>query len=210
VNGVLANLGQIIQTGDYVTVDSEAVPSQPIVPVYILYHKPRGVVTTNAEHVASNLISVLMARGLNCSGHLYAVGRLDKDSEGALLITNQGQLAHGLLHKQAKKNKTYIVTLNQPITYSQIEQLRQGVYLKNQFTLPCQVWRLSDQVLQFVLQQGLNRQIRKMVQTLGLKVVRLQRIEFAELSIQGLNLGEWRSLNPDEIQNLHKGLSISS
>ena len=208
VDGKLAKVGMQISGTEKILIDNKPLATANIKPWFVLYYKPRGVVTSKAD-VAENLSDALLAAGLKLPQHWFPVGRLDKDSEGLLLLTNQGALADGLLKTgEQSAPKRYLVTVDKTVELSQVEQLAAGVELPSrvqlQKTLPCKVSRLADNLLQFDLQQGLHRQIRRMCAVVSLRVERLLRIEFAGLTVNGLKAGQWRYLDLNEIQQLQK------
>lgn len=204
VNGAVAAFGMDVSASDAILIENKPISIVPPPALYLLYHKPVGVVCTNADSVDNNLPKALADSGFELASHWFAVGRLDKESEGLLLITNQGAVAQALLHYKNKQAKQYIVTLDKAVSHQHLAQLSAGVQLGRERTLPCRVFRLAPQVIQFELVQGLNRQIRKMCQSLGFRVVRLQRVSFAGLSMQGLAAGEWRRLDAQEIAHIQR------
>lgn len=174
---------------------------------YRLYHKPKGVVCTQNTEVAGNLMEALSLQvDRHWPNHYYAVGRLDKESEGLLLLTNHGVLANHLLQEDRQKTKKYLVTVQPEITFEFLSRMASGVEILNQNTLPCEVFRLSDNVLQIELTQGLNRQIRRMCQALGHRVERLIRVGFAGLPLD-IPAGETRGLSKKERHSLQKMLN---
>jgi len=206
VNGQLAVVGQLVTEADNVVVKGQAVGKQPE-SVYLLYHKPVGVVCTNDQTVAGNLVDAL-----NYPLRVFAVGRLDKNSEGLLLLTNDGAVFNRILKAENAHEKAYLVTVDKVITDSFLAELASGVPILNTVTLPCVVNKTSgslENVFNIVLTQGLNLQIRRMCQALGYRVKRLQRTRIMNLHLMGLDSGEVRELTGEEIRVL-KGLTRDS
>ena len=208
VNGQVAVLGQKVTEKDVILISDKTLPNKRSQPWFILYHKPVGIVCSNAKTVANNLPTALKKSGFVCNEHWFAVGRLDKDSEGILLLTNYSEAAHALLHYQSQKNKEYIVTVDAKVSMEAIEVLRSGVKIGQTMTRPCDVFRLAEQVLMFRLVEGRHRQIRRMCQSVGLRVVRLQRISFAGLNVAGLAVGDFRKLATHEVEALKSVMGV--
>ena len=207
VNGRRALIGQSIDPKTaIVAVDGQAVGQQRERKVYLMLHKPRGYVTTAKDRHAARIITELIDR----PERLYPVGRLDKDSEGLLLMTNDGKLAHALTHPSKSIAKLYRVTLRGQVSETQREQLATGVMLDGRRTLPTEV-RLAEEkpdrtVLEFTLREGRNRQIRRMCEALGLEVMRLKRTAIGPLKLGMLPLGQSRALTQDELKRLKSAL----
>jgi 23S rRNA pseudouridine2604 synthase len=201
VNHKPAKLGMNIQESDSVRVNDELISGKPEIK-FLLYHKPVGVVCSYQAHQENNLATVL-----DLSFRVFAVGRLDKDSEGLLLLTNQGDVVNPLMKSKFKQPKIYQVWVDQPLPNEVLETLTQGVEILGQTTLPCQVKRISECCIEMTLVQGLNLQIRRMFKAVGYRVVRLKRISLAGLELGNLAPGEIRSLDKDEIVFLYKTLN---
>lgn len=168
---------------------------QPL--VYIALHKPRGVVTS-CRHPGEKVVTDLVRSPCR----LFPVGRLDKESTGLILLTNDGGLHHRLLHPSFDHEKTYEVTLASPISDVDLNRLASGVRLREGVTRRARVERLSDAGFRIVLKEGRNRQIRRMAQLIGHKVKALKRIRFAGISLGGLPPGKWRFLTREETARL--------
>lgn len=204
INGHIASVGQKVTVADSVTYQQHEV-RLALRPDYFyrLYHKPKGIVVTQNGDVQNNLLSDLLPRQAEgWPRHFFAVGRLDKDSEGVLLLTNHGVLTNQLLQQDKTWPKRYIVTVTPVFDEAFIAAMASGVQILGQTTQACKVFRLADNLFQIELTQGLNRQIRRMCQSLGYRVQRLIRVEFAGLSIQGLPAGGIRPLETYERQKL--------
>ena len=204
VNGQLAKVGQLVSDIDQVWVNGQLIDSRPE-PIYLLYHKPVGVVCTNDQAVSGNLVDAL-----NYSQRVFAVGRLDKASEGLLLLTNDGVIFNQILRAENAHQKTYSVRVNKQITEAFLNEMASGVSILDTVTLPCQVTKIDAFTFQIVLTQGLNLQIRRMCQALEYRVVRLQRTQIMNLHLYGLLPNQYRKLNESEKGELFDLLSKSS
>lgn len=203
VNGRIANLGMKVDPKR----DKITVRGKNVIPVtkkvYIMLHKPRGFVTTMNDELGRKNVSDLVK---DVGVKVFPVGRLDKDSEGLLIMTNDGELANILTHPSRHVTKTYRVTVSGEVDDVKLEKLRNGIELDDKMTLPCDVFvieRKEDRtVLQFVISEGRNRQIRRMCEAVSLDVLRLKRTEIAGVKLGMLKRGDWRDLNERELQRL--------
>lgn len=170
---------------------------------YIMLNKPRGYVTTMSDERGRKCIAELIE---DVQERVYPIGRLDKDSEGMLLLTNDGAFANHIMHPKKHINKVYRVTVRPTITEEQVEKLQTGVVLDGRKTAPAQVRVVTKQegrvVLEIVLREGRNRQIRRMCESLDLEVARLKRIAVGTVKLGGLKQGMYRDLSPDEVKRL--------
>jgi len=203
VNGRRATIGQSIDPKKaLVAVDGQAVERQKERKVYLMLHKPRGYVTTAKDRHAARIVTELIDR----PERLYPVGRLDKDSEGLLLLTNDGALAHALTHPSKHVEKRYRVTLRGQVGDGQREQLAGGVMIDGRRTLPLELRVIEEKadrtVLEFTLKEGRNRQIRRMCEALNLEVMRLKRTQIGPLKLGMLPLGQARELTAEELKRL--------
>ncbi|MEA3405674.1 MAG: pseudouridine synthase [Pseudomonadota bacterium] len=192
VNGKVAYLGQLVNSLDQIVVNGHVVGDKPE-SRYLLYHKPVGVVCTNDQAVTGNLVDAL---GL--SQRVFAVGRLDKASEGLLILTNDGEIFNKILRAENAHEKEYIVTVDQPITDTFLSNMASGVEILETITQACSVQKLSAKVFKIILTQGLNLQIRRMCKVLGYRVLRLQRIRIMNLQLGELEAGQYRDLSIEE------------
>lgn len=187
---------------DAIAVDGKPLPRQPRLR-YILLHKPVGYICSAKDERGK--ISVLrLLHGVE--ERLYPVGRLDFDTSGLLLLTNDGTLTHRLLHPSHQVAKTYLAELRGPASAGDLEKLRQGVELEDGITAPAEVklkrrGKTSTE-LEITIREGRNRQIRRMCKAVGHPVLRLQRIRFGQLGLGGLKAGQWRDLSPQEVKKL--------
>ncbi len=198
VNGkVVTELGIRVYPGnDTVEIDGKPVLDRQRL-VYIALNKPRGYVTS-CEQPGEKLVTDL----INVPERTYPIGRLDKDSTGLLLLTNDGPLHHRLSHPSFDHEKEYEVTLVAPISDSALRKMAEGMLLSGKRTRQAQVYRISLRRFRITLKEGKNRQIRRMVRKVGQDVLKLHRIRIAGIRLGKLDSGKWRFLDPDEIEAL--------
>ncbi len=201
VNGVVAQLGDKITPGvDHVEYRGRAVlPREDKPHRYIMLHKPRGVVSTAKDEKGRKNVTQLV-RGIGC--RVYPVGRLDMDSEGLLLLTDDGDLTNRLTHPRHEIPKIYHVWVSPRPTPEQITALRAPMELDGYRLLPVKVDATDEADLQMTLMEGRNRQVRRMCEAVGLRVTRLKRVSIGELTLDGLPLGSWRELTREEVDYL--------
>lgn len=198
VNGVMCSPGQWVEEEDTILIDNETIiPKEKI---YIALNKPVGITCTAAKSVETNIIDFM-----NYPDYIFPVGRLDKASEGLILMTNNGEIANKILESQNKHEKEYIVTVNKPFDDLFMKGMSEGVQIHSVNTRPCKVSRVSADTFRIILTQGLNRQIRRMSKVFGYTVVRLQRIRIINIEIQGIEVGSWRNLTDNEVLELRNG-----
>lgn len=203
INGRVAQIGaKVDPKRDKVTVSGKTVVANTE-KMYIMLHKPRGYVTTTKDELDRRCVTDLVK---DAGVKLFPVGRLDKNSEGLLFMTNDGNFANNLTHPSAQVNKTYRVTVKGDAVDEKIVKLREGIEFDGRKTLPCDVFvaeRKTDRtVLIFVIHEGRNRQIRKMCEAVDLEVMRLKRTEIAGVKLGMLPQGKWRELNEREMRRL--------
>ena len=199
LNGVRAQLGLKVQADDEVRVDGELIGAKKK-PIYIALNKPAGITCTTESHVQDNIVDFI--------GHperIFPVGRLDKDSEGLILLTNDGDIVNEILRSENEHEKEYLVGLNRPITDLSLSMLASGVKIMGVMTKPCKVTRVGRDGLRIILTQGLNRQIRRMCSALGYRVERLRRVRIINIDLGDLPTGEWRYLSAPEVAGLTAG-----
>lgn len=213
VNGlVVAELGAKVEPGrDIVAVDGQRLAGEE--KVYVLLHKPRGVVTTLSDPRGRKTVADLTAA---IAERLYPVGRLDYNTEGLLLLTNDGALTHGLTHPRHEIDKTYIATVAGKPGEEKLDRLRIGVRLEDGVTAPARV-RLTGYdpeknaaTLEIVIHEGRNRQIRRMCEAIGHPVEKLKRVQFAFLTLAGVRRGAYRHLEFEEVELLRKLAGITA
>ncbi len=205
VNGREAVLGDLVGETDMVEVDGERVGRRRKPPVYIACNKPVGVTCTSERSDRTNIVDFL-----GYKERIFPIGRLDKDSEGLILLTNDGDVVNKILRAGNNNPKEYIVTVDKPITSEFLERMGSGVRILGVTTKPCRIFRTKDTTFVIYLTQGLNRQIRRMCQTLGYKVQRLKRVRVLNISLGSLEPGRWRHLTPEEVREMHALLAQSS
>lgn len=176
--------------------------------VYIMLHKPRGFVTTTSDELGRRCVTDLVK---DAPAHVYPVGRLDRNSEGLLLLTNDGAFANLVMHPSNHISKTYRVTVRPDVSDEQAAKMSAGVMLDGRMTLPATVLVLEKQdgrvVLQITIQEGRNRQVRRMCEAVGLEVARLKRTSVGPLKLGMLQPGQWRELRPGEVAALRNAAS---
>lgn len=198
VNGQVAMLGTQVGPDDEVLIDGRPVGAKKR-PVYIALNKPVGITCTTDARVAGNIVEFV-----GFPERIFPVGRLDKDSEGLILLTNDGDIVNGILRAQYGHEKEYIVELDRPITDLNINLLASGVRILGVMTKPCKVWRMNQRTIRMVLTQGLNRQIRRMCSALGYQVRRLQRVRIMNVHLGKTAVGRWRLLSDAEVKGLSR------
>lgn len=200
INGVVALQGTKVNDGDIVLVNGRKITPDDDM-VYIAFNKPLGVTCTTDKRDPSNIIDFI---GYN--DRIFPVGRLDKNSSGLILLTNDGSIINKLLRAENGHEKEYLVTVNRPYDKNFIKQMESGVPVLGQLTLPCKLKPAGDKTFKIILHQGLNRQIRRMCEYLGYKVTKLKRIRFMNIYLGDLETGKWRYLTSDEKKELLKDI----
>ena len=203
VNGRVATLGDKVDPiRDKIVVSGKRVVRNKT-KMYVMLHKPRGFVTTMSDELGRKCVSELVE---DAGVRLFPVGRLDRNSEGLLLMTNDGAFSNMLTHPSRHVSKVYRVTVREKVTEEQLTKLTEGIMLDGTKTLPCDIHIIDKgenrTVLNVVLYEGRNRQIRRMCEAVGLTVIRLKRTEIAGVRLGMLPQGKWRELNEKETQHL--------
>ena len=199
LNGAPATLGHKVSQGDEVRIDGNLVGAKKKA-IYIALNKPVGVTCTTEAHIEDNIVQFV-----GHSERIFPVGRLDKDSEGLILLTNDGDIVNEVLRSENEHEKEYVVSVNRPITDLSLKMLASGVKIMGVTTKPCRVERVDAETFRLVLTQGLNRQIRRMCSALGYRVRRLQRVRIINIHVGALRAGEWRYLSDAEVAGLLAG-----
>jgi 23S rRNA pseudouridine2604 synthase len=195
-NGQIAALGTRVQSGDEVRVDGEVIGAKKK-QIYIALNKPVGITCTTEAHIEDNIIDLV--------GHaerIFPIGRLDKDSEGLILLTNDGDIVNEILRSENNHEKEYIVAVDRPITDLSLKMMAGGVKIMGELTKPCKVSRIDRESFRMILTQGLNRQIRRMCSALGYKAERLKRVRIMNIQLGNLRSGQWRYLTESELAGL--------
>ncbi|ANE45949.1 pseudouridine synthase [Paenibacillus swuensis] len=203
INGKLAELGSQAEEGDDVRVNGEPIQEKSK-HVYIALNKPIGITSTTEQHIEGNIVDFIGHRE-----RIFPIGRLDKDSEGLILLTNDGDIVNRILRAEGKHEKEYIVTVDKPLTDSFIRGMSQGVKVLGSLTLPCEVHRVGERVFRILLTEGRNRQIRRMCSAFGYGVHRLQRIRIMNIVLGDLKKGAWRDLTESEKKVLFEQISYA-
>jgi pseudouridine synthase len=196
VNGAPGQLNTFVARGDRVELDGEEVRAQRL--AYVLLHKPRGTVTTARDPQGRPTVVELV----DLPERVVPVGRLDADTTGALLLTNDGPLAHQLAHPRYGVEKVYAADVEGRPDDAALRQLASGIELDNGMTAPAHARRLGPSRLELILHEGRNRQVRRMCEAIGHPVVHLHRSRYAGLTVEGLEPGRWRELEPSEVELL--------
>ena len=203
INGHVAKLGDRVGSTDVIARDGQVIPWGKA-PVYIKFHKPVGVTTTSESHVERNIIAEI--------GHpdrIFPIGRLDKDSSGLILLTNDGNIVNEILRTEFGHEREYVVEVDRPFDQSFLDQMSHGVEILGSKTKPCQMTRRGHNRFSIVLIEGRNRQIRRMCQALGYRVMSLHRIRIMHITVEGLGVGMWKELTPQERKQLLEAVGRS-
>lgn len=198
VNGVTADLGTRVFEGDTVEIEGRSIVPEDSM-IYIAFNKPLGITCTTDRRDPSNIIDYI-----NFSERIFPIGRLDKNSSGLILLTNNGDIVNKLLRSENGHEKEYVVTIDRPYDKDFIRNMSNGVPVLGRMTLPAKVIPVNDKKFKIILKQGMNRQIRRMCEYLGYKVTRLKRIRFMNIKLGELETGKWRYLTAKEKQELLK------
>jgi 23S rRNA pseudouridine2605 synthase len=199
VNGELGQLNTFVESRDRVEVDGKPVAKQRL--AYLLLNKPAATVTTASDPQGRPTVVQLVPS----EPRVVPVGRLDADTTGALLLTNDGDLAHRLAHPRYGVEKTYVVELSRAPSDDQVEQLARGIELDDGPTAPAKLRRVTKNVVELTIHEGRNRQVKRMFEAIGHRVTRLHRSGYAGLDVEGLEPGLWRELTSDEVERLRHG-----
>lgn len=202
INGKLAELGSKVEPGDIVKVDGNVIKQSSQQYVYIALNKPVGITSTTERHIEGNIVDFV-----NHPLRIFHVGRLDKDSEGLILLTNDGDIVNEILRAENEHEKEYIVKVDMPVTDSFIDKMEQGVEILDTKTLPARAEKLSKYTFRLTIRQGLNRQIRRMCSALGYEVRSLKRIRIMNIHLGDLPVGQWRDLTDQEREELFNQLN---
>ena len=204
VNGKIIDVGYLVSSKDKIEVDGNLLVKEKKFEYYLL-NKPRSVVsTTNDEHNRKTVVDII-----NTKTRIYPVGRLDYDTTGVILLTNDGKLANLLMHPSSNIDKTYVAKVRGIVTGYDIKKLRNGVYIDNMKTSKAKVKlrkidkKKETSIVELTIHEGRNHQVKKMFESLGYKVDKLTRIRYAFFTTDGLKVGEYRKLNPKEVSVLY-------
>jgi 23S rRNA pseudouridine2604 synthase len=206
LNNEIAVTGNRYEPGDEVVVDGSIIkPAIKEKKVILAFNKPTGITTTTEANIPGNIISFI-----NYPKRIFPIGRLDKDSQGLIFLTNDGDLVNKILRAGNRHEKEYLVRVHKPIDGFFLKQMSEGVKIDGQRTLPCRIRQTGKQSFSIILVQGLNRQIRKMCEALGYNVTFLQRIRIMHISLGKIPVGKWRHLSEPEMDQLEQALEGSA
>ncbi len=205
INGMKPEMGTKVSFGDEVRVDGKRITEPKERPVYIAFNKPEGIVcTTDVGIEPNNIIDFI-----NYPTRIFPIGRLDKMSEGLIFLTNDGDIVNKILRARNNHEKEYLVNVNKPITKEFIQQMSEGVPILDTVTKKCEVEQLTKFRFRIVLTQGLNRQIRRMCEQLGYRVVNLKRVRIMNIKLD-VPTGQWRDLTKDELAEIDRMVADSA
>ena len=195
VNGFLCQPGQWVEEYDDILLDGEKVKARE--KIYIALNKPVGITCTAAENVKNNIIDYM-----NFGQYIFPVGRLDKESQGLIIMTNDGVLSNRILEADNLHEKEYIVTVDKEFDDNFIEGMSAGVDIGEAITRPCRVTKVSNNTFNIILTQGLNKQIRRMTKAFGYTVTKLERVRIMNIKVDNIEYGKWRNLTDEELKKL--------
>ncbi|MBN2263823.1 MAG: 23S rRNA pseudouridine(2604) synthase RluF [Prolixibacteraceae bacterium] len=199
INGIKPEMGTKIQAGDVVMVDGECISAPKEQPVYIAFNKPVGIVcTTDVENEKNNIIDYI-----NHPKRIFPIGRLDKQSEGLIFLTSDGDIVNKILRAGNNHEKEYIVRVNKPLNASFIKQMSNGIPILGTITRKCQVEQTGKNEFKIILTEGLNRQIRRMCQFLDYEVLKLKRVRIMNVNLD-IKPGKWRNLTQKEMEEINR------
>ncbi|GAA0728679.1 hypothetical protein GCM10008905_27900 [Clostridium malenominatum] len=204
INGALAITGSKVFPEDEVKLNGKVISKKPKA-VYIALNKPVGIVCTTDKKEKNNIVNFI-----NYPERIFHIGRLDKDSEGLIFLTNDGDIVNKILRAGNNHEKEYIVTVDKPITKDFLNKMSYGVEILDTVTKPCKIYKEGKYVFRIILTQGLNRQIRRMCEALGFTVKKLMRIRIMNITLDNLSIGKWRYLTKDELDIIFKLIEGSS
>lgn len=206
INGRRAGIGDQVKVGDRVRVNGyDLEPRQAEDLVFIALNKPVGVTSTTEDGVRDNIVSFV-----NHSVRIFPIGRLDKDSQGLIFLTNNGDLVNKILRAGNRHEKEYVVTTDKPVSDQDLYGMSAGVPMLGVTTKKCKISREAPNVFRIILVQGLNRQIRRMCEHFGYNVTKLERVRIMHITLKGLPLGEWRELTTEEMDGIYRMTADSS
>jgi 23S rRNA pseudouridine2604 synthase len=206
INGRKATIGDQVKVGDRVRVNgNDLEPRQGEDNIFIALNKPVGITSTTEEGVRDNIVKFV-----NHSKRIFPIGRLDKDSQGLIFLTNNGDMVNKILRAGNNHEKEYVVTVNKPLTNEVIQGMAAGVPMLGVTTKKCKVIQEGSTKFRIVLVQGLNRQIRRMCEHFGYEVTKLERVRIMNISLKGLPVGDWRDLTKSELETIYSMIEDSS
>jgi len=198
VNGTRAELGTKVSEADDIKVNGKPLKPKSET-IYLAFNKPRGITSTTDLKDKDNIIDFI-----NFPKRIFPIGRLDKDSEGLIFLTNDGDIVNKILRAGNNHEKEYVVKVDKAVNEEFISKMQNGVPILDTVTQKCKVRQLNEQEFNIILTQGLNRQIRRMCEALGYKVLKLKRIRIMNISLNNIAPGKWRYFTKDEINGINK------
>ncbi|PIP96547.1 MAG: 23S rRNA pseudouridine(2604) synthase RluF [Bdellovibrio sp. CG12_big_fil_rev_8_21_14_0_65_39_13] len=206
INGKVAETGAVVNPGDRVTLHGNVIEPREEEKMFVIaLNKPVGIVSTTEGSERSNIVDFI-----NHPVRIFPIGRLDKDSQGLIFLTNNGDIVNKILRAGNNHEKEYVVTVNRPITEEFIEKMAKGVPILGVVTKKCKVEKVSQNVFRITLIQGLNRQIRRMCEYFNYEVTKLERVRIMHISLKGISVGDWRELDEKEMKQLMALIEDSS
>lgn len=205
VNGKIPEMGMKVSIEDEITVKGEIIQSKKEDFIYIALNKPIGIVCTTASNEPDNIIDFI-----NYKKRIFPIGRLDKPSEGLILLTNDGDIVNKILRSRNNHEKEYLVTVNKIVSNDFIQKMQNGIPILGTMTKKCKVTPAGKYRFKIILTQGLNRQIRRMCEHLGYTVTKLKRTRIMHIELKNLAVGEWRYLTSEELKTLNNDIQYSS
>ena len=204
IDGEKALMGTKVTAGQLVKVNGKTISKEDDL-VYIMLNKPVGITCTTEHKIKGNIVDFV--------GHkkrIFPIGRLDKDSEGLIFLTNDGDIVNKILRAGNNHEKEYIVTVDKPINEEFVKRMSSGVKILGQVTKECYLKKEGKSTFRIILTQGLNRQIRRMCETLGYNVIKLKRLRIMNVNLDDLKIGQWRDLSAKELRGINNLISYSS
>ena len=198
LNGIKPEMGTKVNPGDEVKIDGKLLIHKKAA-IYLAFNKPVGITCTTERHIKGNIIDYI-----NHPERIFPIGRLDKPSEGLILITSDGDIVNKILRAGNNHEKEYVVTVDKPIGGDFITKMGNGVAILDTVTQNCKVYQENKQRFRIILTQGLNRQIRRMCEALGYQVLKLKRTRIMHITLENLNAGQWRNLTAAEMDTINK------
>jgi 23S rRNA pseudouridine2604 synthase len=201
INGRIAVLGDQVSESDIVLIDGKAIVINSL-RTYIMYNKPRGITCTTDIRIAGNIIDAIKH-----PLRVFPIGRLDKESTGLILLTNDGDIVNKILRAQFGHEKEYIVEINRPIDEGFLNKMAQGINIGDHVTLPCKIKKVGGNTFNIILTEGKNRQIRRMCEALGAVVKNLHRVRIMNIKIGNLRPGQWVDIPKPDFEELQRTLA---
>lgn len=203
IDNIKATMGTKVSKGQVVRVDGKKISKDEEL-VYIALNKPVGITCTTEHKVKGNIVDFV-----NHEKRIFPIGRLDKDSQGLIFLTNDGDIVNKILRAGNNHEKEYIVTVNKPINDEFVKRMGNGIRILGQVTKKCFVKKEGNNTFRIILTQGLNRQIRRMCEALGYEVIKLKRVRIMNVNLENLKIGQWRDLTEKELKELNSLISTS-